>query len=70
MPTFRVLLKRTDIYTDSVYITTTSAEDATKEIQAVINEDGWSGVCGDDEGDYEECYTEIVGVEESNDDTE
>lgn len=62
MPTYSIHLKRTDIYTAVVEFDAASEEDARKEVNEILSNEGWNEVCNDEDGDYEECFSEVVKV--------
>ncbi len=66
MKTFRVRVERTETYSDYIEVEAESAEEAMKEIQDDLDNEGWDAVF-DDDGDYEECVSDAVSAEEVED---
>lgn len=63
MPDYWVHLKRTDTYSTRFRYTANSEEELRLEVAAAIDEEGWAAFTDDDDGEYEECWTEIDRVE-------
>lgn len=61
MPTYNVVVHRTEIWSTSIEVEADSAEQAKETIQEALNDEGWDAVSAD-EGDYDECYSTVHDV--------
>ena len=60
-----VSVTRTDVYSKEVEIEVPDdypIEAVEGKVQAMLDKGGWDAVCGDDEGEYCECSSEVDGI--------
>jgi len=62
MPKFKVLVQRTDIYSAIVEIDERDARRAIDAAERTLDEEGWDGLFHGEDGDYEECFSEVLSA--------
>jgi hypothetical protein len=62
MPKFRIYAERHEVWIADTVVEAETAEDARKQADEIFSEQGWDGLFSDD-GEYEECYSEVARVE-------
>jgi len=65
MPRYEVWVRRTETYVGTVEIGAACGQDAEKHVQERLNADGWDAIMGEDEGEYDECWSEVFRVEDA-----
>jgi hypothetical protein len=61
MARFEVSLKRTETWLADVVIEADSPEEVRERVEQALSDGGWDNVC-DDEGNYEECISEVTDI--------
>ena len=60
MATFNLTVQRIEHWHTDITVEADTLEEAIKQTDEALSEHGWDEVCGDDEGDYIECYSTVL----------
>lgn len=60
---FDVHCKRTEVWTETTQVEAESADEAQEQVDKILATEGWDGVFNGDDGDYQECTSEVFEVE-------
>ncbi len=62
MPKFTVTIRRVEEWVGHVTVTAPDQFTARRELQAMLDKDGWTALFDDDDGEYVDCSSTVTEV--------